>query len=86
MLLEFPTYPEYAYTFTVEQLNFDQGGMTINFIPANTALAAIRAVVPIRPEMDVNDLKPYLDNFAPYNRWFAQETILAHNDTLMGNR
>ena len=85
MLNEVPTYPKYEYTFAVLNLLFDRGAMNIKFIPANTTLTAFDLVVLIRPEMDVNNLKPYLDNFAPNSKWFAQEVILAHGAILMSN-
>ena len=85
MLDENPVYPTYDYTFQVLNLLFERACMTVKFTPTNTSLAAFDLVIPIRPEMDVNNLKPDLDNFAPKNRWYAQELILAYSNTLMGN-
>jgi hypothetical protein len=85
MLEESPVYPKYDYTFKVLNLMYERAGMNVRFTPVNTQLTAFELVLPIRPEMDVNNLKPYLDNFAPNNQWYAQEIILAHSTTLMGN-
>lgn len=85
MLNENPVYPTYDYTFKILNLFFDKASMAVKFIPTNTSLTAFEFALPIRPEMDVNNLKPYLDNFAPNDRWYAQEVILANSNTLMGN-
>ena len=85
MLDENPVYPTYDYTFQVLNLMFERASMNVRFTPTNTSLTAFDLVLPIRPEMDVNNLKPYLDHFAPKSQWYAQTVILAHNDTLMGN-
>lgn len=85
MTYEEQTFPKFDYTFTIQQLLFDQGTMLIRFLPTNTALSAIVLNVPIWPSMDMNDMKTYLDNFAPNEKWFAQQIILNHSDQLIGN-
>lgn len=86
MTYEEQTFPQFDYTFTIQQLLFDQGTMLIKYLPTNTALSAIVLNVPIWPSMDMNDMKTYLDNFAPNEKWFAQQIILNHSDQLIGNQ
>lgn len=85
MTYEEQTFPQFDYTFTIQQLLFDQGTMLIKYLPTNTALSAIVLNVPIWPSMDMNDMKTYLDHFAPNEKWFAQQIILNHSDQLIGN-
>ena len=79
------TFPVFNYTFTVEQLLFDQGTMLVRFLPTDTTLSACVLNVPIWPSMDMNNIKAYLDNFAPNEKWYAQQIILNHTATLMSN-
>jgi len=75
-----PTFPDYEYTFEVEQFLFDQGTMLVNYKPKNKNLMSVKYNIPIWPGMDVNNMKPYLDNWAPKEKWFAQEKILELNN------
>ena len=79
------TFPVFNYTFTVEQLLFDQGTMLVRFLPTDTTLSAFVLNVPIWPSMDMNNIKAYLDNFSPNEKWYAQQIILNHTATLMSN-
>jgi hypothetical protein len=79
---QFPVYP---YTFTVQKLLFDMGCMEVRFLPTDTALSAIVTTIPIWPAMDITNLKAYLDNFAPHDRWYAQKVITDHGNTILGN-
>lgn len=79
-----PEFPKYDYTYVIEQLLFDQGTMLVKFTPTDIRLAPVTYNIPIFADIDVNNIKPYLDNFAPNDKWFAQDTILNHGSTLVG--
>jgi hypothetical protein len=85
-MLQYETqaFPTYDYTFTVEQLLFDQGSMAVRYLPVDVNLSAIVLYLPIWPSLDLADMKTYTDHFAPNDKWFAQETILNHGNTLTG--
>jgi hypothetical protein len=86
MLYEDQNFPVYDYTFTVEQLLFDQGTMLIRYLPVDETLSAIVLNIPIWPSMDLNDLKTYTGHFAPNDKWYAQKMILNHSSQLTGNQ
>jgi hypothetical protein len=79
-----PTFPDYDYTYTIESFSFDNGTMIVNYVPVDTRLMAVKYSVPIWPGMDMNNMKPYLDNWSPKEKWYAQEMILTHGNTLLG--
>ena len=78
------TFPVVDYTFTVEQLLFDQGTMLVKYLPTDETLTSITLNIPIWPSMDLNDIKAYTMNFAPNDRWYAQKVILNSTSQLMG--
>lgn len=82
--IEIPTFPKYDYTYTVEQLLFEQGTMVVCYKPVNQTLISITYNVPIWPGLDLTNMKTYLDNWAPNDKWFAQETILNSGNNLLG--
>ena len=79
------TFPKFEFTYTVEQLLFDQGSMVVRYLPVDTTLSAIVLNIPIWPSIDMNDLKAYVSNFAPNDKWFAQQMILNNGSQLTGN-
>jgi len=79
-------FPEYDYTFTIEQLLYDRGTMLVKYLPVDTTLPAITLNVPIWPSMDLNNIKAYTDSFAPYASWYAQKMILEHSLELMATK
>lgn len=76
-------YPEYDFTFVVEQLLFEQGAMIVKYIQTDTRLTAYSYNIPILPDIDANNMKEYVKTWAPRDRWFAQETILNSGDALL---
>lgn len=78
------TFPVVDYTFTVEQLLFDQGTMLVKYMPTDETLTSITLNLPIWPSMDLNNLKAYTMSFAPYDKWYAQKVILNSSSQLMG--
>lgn len=76
-------YPDYDFTFVVEQLLFEQGTMIVKYTPTDTRLTAYSYNIPILPDIDPNNLKEYVKTWAPRDRWFAQETILDSGDALL---
>lgn len=81
---EIPVFPKYEYTFTIEQLLFEQGTMLVCYKPVNETLISVTYNVPIWPGHDLANMKPYLDNWAPHDKWYAQETILTTGNNLLG--
>lgn len=79
-----PIYPDYDFTFVVEQLLFEQGSMIVKYIPVDTRLTSFSYNIPILPDIDLNDMKNYVKTWAPKDRWFAQEMILNNENTLLG--
>ena len=79
-----PEFPKHDYTYSIEQLLFEQGTMLVKYMPVNTALPSVTINIPIWPGLDLNNMKPYLDNWAPNDKWFAQEMILNNGDSLLG--
>lgn len=79
-------FPVFDYTYTIEQLLFDQGSMVVKYLPVDSTLSAIVLNIPIWPSMDMSNLKTYTDHFAPNDKWFAQQMILNHSSQLMGNQ
>lgn len=80
-----PEFPKYEYSYQVMQLLFEQGTMVVKFLPTNPDLMSITYNIPIWPEMDLQNLKPYLDKWAPNDKWFAQELILNNGNNLLGS-
>jgi hypothetical protein len=78
------TYPEYDFSFVIEQVLFEQGTLLVKYMPVNTALTSYTYNIPILPTLDMSNLKEYVKQWAPNDRWFAQETILNNGDTLLG--
>lgn len=77
-------FPNYEYTFVVQKLLFDMGCMEVKYTPVDTTLSAIVLIVPIWPDLDVNNMKPYLDEFMPKDKWYAQQVITNHGNTILG--
>lgn len=84
MITEIPTFPEIEYTFTVEQVLFESGTILVKYMPVNESLASITYNIPIWPDMDLNNLKPHVNRWAPFDRWYAQSLILTSGNTLLG--
>lgn len=76
-------FPTYDFTFVVEGLLFEQGAMTVKYTPTDTRLTSITYTIPIQPDININNLKPYVAKFAPNNKWFAQEIILNNSSSLI---
>jgi len=85
--MEYPeeVFPTYEYTYTVEGLLFDQGAVAIRYLPTNTNLPAVVLNLPLWPSMDINNLAAWVARFAPNEKWYAQEMILNHGNTILGN-
>lgn len=78
-------YPKREYTFKVVATHFDQGSFEVQFIPKETHLISVTYNLPILADFDPNNLSVYVEKFAPYDRWFAQQIILDNEQKLLGN-
>lgn len=74
------TFPQYDFTFEILETRFEQGTINVRYIPVNTNLTNYEYNIPILPTFDPNNLKEYLSQWTPNDRWFAQETILNHSN------
>jgi hypothetical protein len=78
------TYPEYDFSFVIEQVLFEQGTLVVKYMPVNTQLTSYTYNIPILPTLDMSNLKEYVKQWTPNDRWFAQEIILNNGTTLLG--
>lgn len=76
-------FPEYEFTFVVEQLLFEQGAMIVKYTPSDERLTSIKYTIPMLPTMDVNNMKSYVTEWAPRDKWFAQQMILENGEKLL---
>lgn len=76
-------YPHYEFTFEILETKFEQGTIQVKYTPVDTSLTVYEYNIPILPSFDVNNLKVYVSQWAPNDRWFAQKTIIA-NVNLVG--
>jgi hypothetical protein len=83
---QIPKFPAIPYSYKVEQLLFEQGTMLVKYLPDDVSLPSVTYNIPIWPDMDVNDLKPYVDKFAPYDKWYAQSLILKAGNLILGGQ
>jgi hypothetical protein len=77
-------FPKYEYTFTIQSLHFDQATMLVEYSPVDTRFTKLSYAIPILANFDPANLTEYVSNWAPYNKWFAQEMLLTHGDNLVG--
>jgi hypothetical protein len=78
-------YPEYAYTFNVLAINAQSGNanIVVNYIPENKNLTNITLKIPILPNLNPNNMAEYVEQWVPYQKWFAQETLLNYESILL---
>jgi len=76
-------FPNYDFTFVIEQLLFEQGSMVVKYTPTDVRLTSISYAIPLLPTIDFNNLKAYVAEWAPKDKWFAQQTILESSNQLL---
>lgn len=79
-----PVFPKRDYTFRVTQILFENAQIEVEYIPADTRLLKIRFCLPVTPDFDPNNLAPFVETWAPYDKWHAQDMILQHGPNLIG--
>lgn len=84
MLPEEIVFPEYEFNYEVVSLHFEVAQFNVLYKPVDPRLTNIELSLPILPNMDLNDLKPYVKMFAPNDRWYAQLVILDNSSKLLG--
>ena len=82
--IDVPIYPKYEYTFKVTQTLFENAQIEVEYIPVDTRLLKLRFCLPITPDFDPANLTTYVETWAPYDKWFAQDIILQHGNNLVG--
>jgi len=76
---------KFDYTYTVQKLLPESGSMLVEFTPTDTTLTKIVYNIPIKVEMDINDIAGYIDIWAPQDKWYAQYLILNSSHILLGS-
>jgi hypothetical protein len=76
---------KFDYTYAVQKLLPESGSMLVEYTPTDTTLTKITYNIPIRVEMDINDIAGWVDNFAPQDKWYAQHLILNSSHILLGS-
>jgi hypothetical protein len=84
MFIETPTFPEIEYNFSMEQLLFESGSILVKYTPVDERLTSITYNIPIWPDMDLNNMKPHVNRWAPFDKWYAQSLILTAGNTILG--
>jgi uncharacterized protein (DUF486 family) len=79
-------FPEYEFTFEVVSIHFDIAQFNVLYKPVDSRLTHLEYSLPILPTMEVNNLYPYVKQFAPYSVWYAQEVLLNNSETLLGTK
>lgn len=77
-------FPEYEFTYEVIAIHFEIAQFDVTYKPVDQRLTAISLSLPIFPDMDVNNLTPYIQKYAPRQKWYAQEVILNHSQLILG--
>lgn len=79
-----PQFPKYTYTFKVINTLFESAQIEVEYIPEDTRLLKLRYCLPLLPDFDPANLTTYVETWAPYDKWFAQDMILQHGSNLIG--
>jgi hypothetical protein len=77
-------YPKYEYTFEVTKILFESAQLEILYKPVDSRFTNFTYYVPMTADFDINDIKAFADRFAPFDRWFTQDMILKHENTILG--
>jgi len=83
--IPFTDFPEIPFTFEIKALDFESGTIRVRYLPTDERLTAVEYMVPILTNFDPSDMQTYLKTWAPFNKWYAQNQILAHQTTLLPN-
>lgn len=75
-------FPEVPFTYEIKGVNFENGTIHVRYLPNNQQYTAVEYLVPILPTFNANDMQTYLKNWAPFDKWFAQQTILDNQTVL----
>lgn len=79
-----PEMSKYEYTYKVVSIAFESATMLVEYTPVDVKYTTITYNLPILATFDINNVKAYVDQFAPHEKWYAQDMILQHGDTLLG--
>lgn len=77
-------FKKYVYSFEVISIQYERASFEVKFIPNDSKLMSITYALPFDADFDITQLTSYVERFAPHDRWFAQEIILNHGNTLLG--
>jgi hypothetical protein len=77
-------YPKYEYTFEVTNTFFESGTFEVKYMPKKETLMSVSYTLPILATFNVTDIGSYVDNWAPHDRWFAQEFIIKNENLMKG--
>ena len=77
-------FKKYLYSFEVISIQYERASFEVKFIPNDSALMSITYALPFDADFDITQLASYVERFAPHDKWFAQEVILKHGNSLLG--
>jgi len=77
-------FPKYEFDFEVVSLHYEIGQFNVLYKPKDKKLTNIEYSLPILPNMDLDNLMLYVEQWAPYSKWYAQEMILDNSEKLLG--
>lgn len=79
-----PEFPKFAYTYKIVTINYESAHILVEYTPVDTKYTKLTYNLPILPSFNINDVDGYVEQFAPHDRWYAQDVILQYGDTLLG--
>ncbi len=71
------------YTYIIKSMIFETGEMIVEYTPLDVKLTKIERLIPIVANISEMDIAIYIENWAPYTTWFAQEYILNNSSNLI---
>jgi hypothetical protein len=77
-------YPKYEYTYKVISISFDTAHFLVDYFPTDTRFIKITYNLPILTTFKIDEINEYIDQWAPHDKWYAQEIILQHGNSILG--
>lgn len=84
MITEF-NFPQYEYTHEIVALMFESGAVEVKYIPQDTRFTIFTFIIPLLPTFDPSNVSEYFKQWAPFDKWYAQEVMIQHKDSFLGS-
>lgn len=78
-------FPEYEFTFTITKMLFESGQLEVIYKPVDERFTNFTLAIPVPSDFDPSNPRASVELWAPHERWFAQEMILANEQSLLGD-